>query len=77
MPAIGHDKTDLGRQLPGQAQVRRVGKNVPQRSTPEQTIEAIDDRTAGSGVSDWVADLLPHLTYGAVTWSVLAALQDD
>ena len=28
------------------------------------------------GPSDWVADLLPHLTYGAVTWSVLEALED-
>jgi hypothetical protein len=29
------------------------------------------------GAADWVADLVPHLTYGAVTWSVLQALQDD
>lgn len=91
----------------------------PASSTPEETVEAIDDRTPGSipgeddsrsnrvsglgaltgltvmavtdgataklGVSDlrrlaaadWVADLVPHLTYGAVTWSVLQALQDD
>ena len=27
-------------------------------------------------ISDWVADLAPHLTYGAVTWSVLRAMQD-
>src|SRR5690349_3012805 len=130
--------------------VDMIVRGRPASSTPEETIEAIDDRTAGSipgegetrdnrvsgigslsgivtgvavgalfgvlrqagirphpllgaaltgltvmaftdgtmaklgvsdlrqlGVSDWVADLLPHLTYGAVTWSVLAALQDD
>jgi hypothetical protein len=55
----------------------------PASDTPERTVENTDSSMASMGISDprtwsaadWLADLLPHLAYGLVTYATLQALE--
>jgi len=71
---VGHLLRQTGREVPGPLAVVLLAGTAMALSDVPLTLLGISDPKTWAA-QDWVADVVPHLAYGAATWATLRSMR--